>query len=142
MPSNPPINDVPFRRPYRVRWGDADASGYVHFANYIRMMEETEYAWLRTRGLSVVMHDQRGVLGFPRVNTEIAIENPAQFGDELDIWLRLAESDGVKIEYQFEILREAELVASGQFTVACCRFPRGAPPRAILIPDFFRELFR
>ena len=59
--------DVDFSREHRVRWHETDASGYVHFANYVRYMEETEYDFLRSRGLKVHMNDDRGAIGFPRV---------------------------------------------------------------------------
>ena len=91
-------SDLPFRRSYRVRWRDTDASGFVHFANYIRFMEETEYAWLRTRGLAPVTHDKRGGIGFPRITTQIDIESPARVDDELEIRLIAAHNDGVQID--------------------------------------------
>ncbi len=134
-----PTTDADFQHRHRVRWRETDASGYVHFANYIRMMEETEYAFLRDRGLSVVMSDARGVIGFPRVSTNIEIHQPACLDDELVIAMRVAGNDGVKIEYRFSIQRQSQPVASGRFVVACCRFPPGQPPRAILIPDFVTE---
>lgn len=130
-----------FARTHRVRQRETDASGLVYFANYICMMEETEYAFLRSRGLSVVTHDSRGIIGFPRVSTEIQIESPACFDDELEIRLQVAGIDGVKIEYRFHILCGTEPIATGYFAVACCRFPLGEPPRAILIPDFILERF-
>lgn len=130
-----------FTRTHRVRWCETDASGFVHFANYIRMMEETEYAFLRSRDLSVVVSDHRGIIGFPRVTTEIDIQSPACFDNQLEIRMRLAGNDGVKIEYRFEITRDRQRIANGYFAVACCRFPPGEPPRAILIPDFILERF-
>ncbi len=135
------INDPDFHRPHRVRWGETDASGFVHLTHYIRMMEETEYAFLRSCGLSVVMSDDRGVLGFPRVTTEIHVHQPARRDAWLDVCLQVAGHDGVKIEYRFEITCQRMAVASGRFVVACCRFPPGQPPRAILVPDFFMERF-
>jgi acyl-CoA thioester hydrolase len=133
--------DVDFRRSHRVRWRETDASGFVHFSNYIRMMEETEYAFLRSLNLSIVMRDEKGVVGFPRVSTEVEVHNPARWDDELDIWLQVSGSDGVKIGYRFEIANQSDVVATGKFLLACCRFPPGEPPRAILVPDFFLNRF-
>ena len=133
--------DVDFRRTHRVRWRETDASGFVHFTNYIRMMEETEYAFLRSLSLSIVMQDEKGIVGFPRVSTAINVHHPACEGDELVIWMQVTCNDGVKIEYQFEIAKQSDVVATGVFVLACCRFPHGQPPRAILIPDFFLKRF-
>jgi acyl-CoA thioesterase FadM len=116
---------------------DTDASGFAHFSSYFRMMEETEYAFLRSRGLSVVLHDVRGTIGFPRLLTEFEIQQPLRFEDRASIELRLVEIDGKQITYEFSIeSAESQRVADGRFVVACCRFPNDRPPYAILIPEY------
>lgn len=112
----------------------------VHFANYVRYMEETEYEFLRSLGLSVVLQDERGVIGFPRKDAQFEISNAAQFDDPLTIRLS-GKNDGVSIKYEFEIDREGVQVATGLFHVLCCRFPPGKPPFAILIPEFVMQKF-
>ena len=104
-------------------------------------MEETEYEFLRSIGLSVVLSDERGTIGFPRRSTEFAIENAARSDDVLTIRMTRCAVDGISIEYNFEIFRESERVANGHFHVLCCRFPKGKPPFAILIPEFVMEKF-
>jgi len=133
--------DVDYHRRHLVRWRETDASGFVHFTNYIRMMEQTEYAFLRSLGMSIVMQDEKGVYGFPRRSTDIQVEEPAMLDDQLDIWLHIEFCDGVKIGYRFEISRTSAIIATGNFTLACCRFPPGEPPRGILIPDSFLSRF-
>jgi len=120
----------------RVRFIDTDAWGTMHFSKYVQLMEETEYAFLRSRGLSVVMDDARGKIGFPRTHTNFSIERPAVYDERLETWLKLVDVDGVTISYQFAITAPGmEQVARGSFVVACCRFVPGELPRAILIPD-------
>ena len=128
--------DVDYRRSYRVRWRDTDQSGFANFPSYVRMMEETEYGFLRSLGLSIVMEDERGVVGFPRVSADVEIHEPVSVDDELEVWLLVSQNDGVKVEYLFEVTLAGKRAASGRFLLACCRFPVGEPPRAILIPDF------
>ena len=114
---------------------DTDSSGSVHLSALIRMMEETEYAFLRSRDLSVVLSDEKGVLGFPRLSASIELKQFATFDDDLLVELNLLKIDGKQIVYQFEITQlTGQQVASGQFRVACCRFPNGKPPYAILTP--------
>lgn len=132
-------SNVRFLMTRRVRWRDTDDSGYVHFANYVRYMEETEYGFLRSVGLSVVLSDERGKIGFPRRSTSFQIDNPARFDDELKIGLTLREMDGVSLQYDFEIDCNSARVATGSFLVVCCRFPPGKPPYAILIPEFVMD---
>ena len=121
----------------KVRWSETDASGAVKFEAYVRMMEETEYAFLRSRGLRVVLEDERGIFGFPRLNVNVKVERPAVFDEQLWITLELIHLDGKQIVYHFEVVDDdAQPVATGKFKVACCRFPAGELPYAILTPDF------
>ena len=114
------------------------------------MMEETEYAFLRSRGLCVVLYDERGTLGFPRLSASLKIHQPLAFEARVTVRLRLTEIDGKQITYEFEIVDEETgivdpteivdetsqpLAVEGRFQVACCRFPDDKPPFAILTPD-------
>jgi len=133
MPTLSPINSFQTQR--TVRMVDTDGSGAVHLSALIRMMEETEYAFLRSRDLSVVLSDEKGILGFPRLSASIELQHFAGFDEDLLVELNLLEIDGKQISYQFEItLLTGKQVATGQFRVACCRFPKGKPPYAVLTP--------
>ena len=133
MPTLSPINSFQTQR--TVRMVDTDSSGSVHLSALIRMMEETEYAFLRSRDLTVVLSDDKGVLGFPRLSASIELHHFATFDDDLLVELSLLKIDGKQIVYHFEITHLAgQKVASGRFKVACCRFPNGKPPYAILTP--------
>ena len=167
LPSRPPN----FQQVRRVRWCETDGSGAVHFANYVRYMEETEYAFLRSLGLCVVLTDERGTLGFPRIRCQIQIAASLQFDDHFLVELFLTENNGKRIQYDFALSRisdpaavpcresastpaeatasprpaieDKDLVATGRFQVACCRFPADAPPFAILVPhDVLEKLER
>ena len=52
-------------------------------------MEETEYAFLRSRGLRVVLEDQKGIIGFPRLSAQIEVIDPLQFDDRTTTTLTL-----------------------------------------------------
>lgn len=119
----------------RVEFADTDLAGMVHFSNILRYMEETEYAFLRSQGLCVVMDDERGKFGFPRLSVHCDYLRPARFEDELTIHLKVKSNDGKKIGYLFEIVKHDFSLAKGEFSVACCRFPIDKDPYPILIPD-------
>ena len=119
-----------------VRLVDTDATGFAHFASYVRMMEETEYAFLRSRGLSVVLYDERGTLGFPRLSASIQIRRPLELHEQVSVRLTLVKADGKQVNYDFEIVDASGAVAvEGHFQAACCRFPENRNPYAILMPD-------
>ncbi len=122
-----------------VRFAETDVLGFAYFDTYIRMMEETEYSFLRSRDLRVVLSDDKGIIGFPRISVAIEVENPLQFEDLANIELQLSAVDGKQIVYDFVIECDQSMVARGCFKVACCRFPKGENPYAILTPDFVLE---
>ncbi|MEE2825903.1 MAG: acyl-CoA thioesterase [Planctomycetota bacterium] len=124
----------------RIRWVDVDANRLAHFDTYLRLMEETEYSFLRHCGLSVVLQDEKGTIGFPRLSVQLSIERPLGFAERVETRLGSIDTDGKQISYHFQIRGEAdEPVAHGRFDVACCRFPDDALPYAILIPDFILQ---
>lgn len=124
-----------------VRWRDTDESGFANIAAYITWMEETEYEFLRSRNLSVVLSDERGQIGFPRLTSNLDIVQPVQFNQELQVKLQLTYLDGKQLSYEFEIFArdQNQLVATGKFSMACCRFPGDKLPYAILIPEWIEQ---
>jgi acyl-CoA thioester hydrolase len=119
---------------------DTDSSGFAHFSSYVRMMEETEYEFLREHGLSVVLRDENGVMGFPRIHVSLSIIHPLRFEQDVVVDLSLIECDGKQMTFDFAILNDQEQTCvNGQFVVACCRFPDDGPPFAILIPDYVEQ---
>ena len=124
-----------FETQHRVAFSDNDLAGFVHFTNYLRYMEETEHEFLRSHGLDVIFYDDKGSLGFPRVEAKSRFFSPARYGHILDIKLTVVKNDGKRIDYAFEIRREKIPVAEGQLSVVCCRFPMDRDPYAIPIPD-------
>ncbi len=107
------------------------------------MMEETEYEFLRSRSLSVVLYDERGTLGFPRISAEVNVIQPLQFEQNVEVRLSLAEMDGKQILYEFDIcLDDGQSAVTGKFAVACCRFPDRQPPFAVLIPEHVESALR
>ena len=127
---------VEFTFAREVRLVDTDATGFAHFSSYVRMMEETEYAFLRSRGLSVVLYDERGTLGFPRLAASLEIHRPLELGERVTVCLALTHADSKQVQYDFTILDATNTVTvEGRFRAACCRFPDDRAPYAILIPD-------
>lgn len=136
-----------FRRAEQVVAGDLDLQGGVRTDRYFCWMEETEYAFLRTLGLSVSLEDHRGPFGFPRLHAELTVLGFPQLHDWLCLELRIGRLDWKSIEYRFEVrlqegkgsdeMRFAEpLIARGRFLVACARFHADGQPTAILLPDW------
>lgn len=134
----------------RVQEQDVDRMGLAIAPMYARWMEETEYGFLRSRGLSVSMTDARGRFGFPRTHVEWKIQSAARREDELRVRLWLGKTDGKLLEYRFQIDRRPtrsgtrepgtwEACSLGRFVMCCARFPAEAMPYAIPIPESVLE---
>lgn len=119
----------------RVEFSDTDMAGFVHFTNYLRYMEETEYEFLRSLGLSVVMHDDTGTYGFPRRQAHCEYLFPARYHQVITIDLEVTSNDGKLIRYDFKIRHESRPLATGYLQVTCVRFPDDKQPFAILLPE-------
>jgi acyl-CoA thioesterase FadM len=119
-----------------VRWSEICGLQDIHFSQWLRYMEEAEYAFLRSRGLSVVLSDAKGQIGFPRIACRLNIHGQAAFEQPLRVEVSLSSNDGKRLIYEFRAFNQARLLADARFEVACCRFPTDELPYAILIPDW------
>ena len=123
----------------RVEFRHTDAAGIIHFSSFFEYMEEVEHEFLRSRGLSVVMRDEEGQLGWPRVSVHCDFRSVVKFEDILDIELSLARRGDKSVTYAFTFTHQGRLVAEGQMTSVCCRLLPDHPPRAIPIPAWIVE---
>lgn len=128
----------PFRYPRRVEFRDTDAAGIAHFSTFFPFMEEAEHAFLRARGLSVLMHDSAGAISWPRVSVKCDYKSPVKFEDMLTIEVVLARVGEKSVAYTFTFTCDDRLVAVGEITAVCCRVALGAAPKSIRIPDDIR----
>ncbi|MDW7995255.1 MAG: thioesterase family protein [Gemmatales bacterium] len=111
---------IVFETQRRVEFADTDMAGVVHFSRFFVYMEEAEHAFLRSRGLSVVMYYHGQELGWPRVAASCEYFRPAFFEDVLTIRLTLAKVGRKSLTYTAEFYRNADLIARGQMTTCCC----------------------
>ena len=124
-----------------VQFADTDMAGIVHFTNYLKYLEEAEHEFLRQHGLCVVMHDERGAYGFPKLSAECHFRRPVRCETWLQIDLTVSTPDQKTIEYLGRIVdSDGALIAEGQLKVACCRFPDEGFPFPIPLPDHVLEV--
>lgn len=117
-------------------------AGIVHFANFFRMMEETEHAFFRSLGSSIHEQGEDGAIGWPRVNVSCDFVQPLRFEEEIEIQLLVAEVRTRSIRYRFHFRKpdEATVAASGQMVVVCARVGNAnGKLAAIAIPEKIRS---
>lgn len=123
-----------FRAQRRVEFRDTDAAGIVHFSAFFNYMEEVEHAFLRSLGLSVIMRDAGGTLGWPRVAANCNYQAPVRFEDVLDVQLAIRRIGEKSVTYAFQFTHAGRAIAQGEITAVCCRVPPDGVPRSIAIP--------
>ena len=104
--------------PIRVRYAETDRMGFLHHANYLVYFEQGRTELLRARGLAYKdLEDQGFLLVLTKV--EVRYRSPARYDDLLTLRTTVARVTHVKIEHQYELLRDALLLAEGNSTLAC-----------------------
>jgi acyl-CoA thioester hydrolase len=83
----------------------------------------------------VVMGDEDGQLGWPRVSASCDFKGAVKFEDVLDIELVIARLGEKSVTYQFTVDHAGRRIAEGKIVAACCRLRHGEPLRAVPIPE-------
>jgi acyl-CoA thioesterase FadM len=106
--------------PYRVAFGDTDASGRLYWGAMFRIFEaaETEL-WRRLDALDVY--------GFlPRAHAEADYPRPMKFDDQLAVGAELVRLGRTSVEVAFDVERAGDLVGRGR-TIAVWVDAAGKP---------------
>src|SRR5215475_14167869 len=119
----------------RVRYQETDGQGRLHHANYFTYFELGRTELLRAAGKSYLEVE---AAGYMLVVVEIGCEYflPAGFDDLLTVRTTVVRAKGARIEHQYEVFRDKELLARGRSIVACV--DRAGKPKRIpdwLMPD-------
>lgn len=102
-----------------VDFADTDLSGLVHFANFLRYVENAEHAFFRSLGFRVHTSEGPEHEGWPRLEVSCRYYKPARFEDNLEICLRMEEMRTSSLRYAFWIFGE-KLAAPGLVAAGTC----------------------
>ncbi len=123
------MGDEEFCLPVRVYIEDTDAGGIVYYVNYLKFMERARTEFMRAAGFGkdyIFNHD----LMFVVRDLAIHYRGPARLDDELLATTRIAELRGASMVMHQRVLREGEVLARGDVTIACVD-RGGVKPRRI-----------
>ena len=95
-----------FRR--RVVFSETDASGRVHFTQFLKWVEDAEHQLLKSLGIAVFSEDG----GWPRVNVQCNYLQAVSYDEEVEVELRLAKIGKSSLHWAFRILTEEGVVAA------------------------------
>ena len=107
------------RTELRVIYGDTDQMGVVYYANYLRFFEAGRNEFIRAKGLRYRDFEREHGLVLPVVEAAVQYRRPARYDDLVTIEIALAEARRATARFEYRVLREAELLATGHTVHAC-----------------------
>jgi acyl-CoA thioester hydrolase len=107
------------RTDIRVIYGDTDQMGVVYYATYLRFMEAGRNEYIRARGLRYRDFEDRFGLRLPVAEVSVSYRSPARYDDLLAVETSLAEVRRASARFEYRIVRDGEVVATGHTVHAC-----------------------
>lgn len=102
----------------RVRYCETDAMGLVHHATYVNYFEIGRTELYRSRGGNYRQFESRGLF-FVVVALECKYKAPARYDDVLTLRTRLVRMTPAKMEHEYHIYRDDQLLVTGRTVLAC-----------------------
>lgn len=118
----------------RVRYAETDRMGFLHHASFFVYFEMGRTELGRLGGFSYKEMEDAGLF-LVVVEIGCSYKRPALYDDMLTLRTTVTRITHVKIEHEYEILRDGLLLAKGHSTLACV--DRQGRPQAI--PEVLRE---
>ena len=120
----------------RVRYNECDPMGVAHHTAYPVWFEMGRTEVLRQSASKITYRDleAQGFL-LAVVSLEVKYKRPAKYDDVLELRTTVTNVGHVKIEHDYELLRDGVLLATGRTTLAC--LDRNGRPQQV--PDVLRE---
>jgi len=112
----------------RVIYGDTDQAGIVYYANYLRWFEAGRAELIRAKGLRYRDFEAEHGLLLPVIEAHVEYRAPALYDDLLTIESSLAATRRATVRFEYRILRDGLLLATGH-TVHACVGQDGKPRR-------------
>ena len=103
----------------RVYYEDTDAGGVVYHASYLCYLERARTEWLRALGYSQARLKQEESLVFTVVGMTLDFLKPARLDDLLSVRSQVRLAGGASVEFEQEILRDADRILAANVRVAC-----------------------
>jgi len=120
----------------RVRYNECDPMGVAHHTAYPVWFEMGRTEVLRQSASKVTYRDleAQGVM-LAVVSLEVKYKLPAKYDDVLELRTTVTNVGHVKIEHEYQLLRDGVLLATGRTTLAC--LDRNGRPQPV--PEILRE---
>jgi acyl-CoA thioester hydrolase len=101
----------------RVRYQETDPMGFLHHANYFTYFEIGRTEMLRASGGNYRKMEEAGLFVVV-VHAECRFRRPARYDDLVKLRTRVSRVSQAKIEHDYEISRDGEILATGRVKLA------------------------
>lgn len=114
----------------RVRYGETDRMGYCYYGNYAQYFEVGRVEALRELGVSYKELEDDGI-ALPVSHYSVDYKRPAYYDDELRVITKIMSCEGARIEFEYEVLNQADqLICSARTTLVFVDMDSGRPIKA------------
>lgn len=98
----------------QVFYYETDKMAIVHNANYLRIFEEARLFFMEQLGIPYTSIEEAGIL-IPVVDAYVRYHQTLKYGDEFFVDVKLAEFNGARMTFAYEIHRKGDevLITSG-----------------------------
>jgi len=119
----------------RVLYGDTDAMGQAYYGNFFKWFEVGRTEWFRSRGTSYREVESRGHY-LPVVEAQCTYKRPAFYDDILTIRTTFEFSGQARFRFEYDIMRNGDLVAQGYTVHVCVNCDR----KVLKPPEYLKNL--
>ncbi|MCG8509451.1 MAG: acyl-CoA thioesterase [Rhodospirillales bacterium] len=102
----------------RVRYYECDPMGIAHHATYIGWLEMARTELLREQGMAYRDLEARGIFCV-MVRLNVHYRRPVRYDEEIEIHVKALPTAGVKIQHEYEVKCDDELLVTAETTLAC-----------------------
>lgn len=114
----------------RVRYAETDQMGYVYYGNYATYFEVGRVEALRHLGISYKELEAQGVM-MPVLDHYSKFIAPGTYDENLKLEVRIPESPGIRIRFEYTIWNEAgKQIHEGYTTLVFVDKMTGRPRKA------------
>jgi len=122
----------------RVRYGETDQMGYVYYGNYALFFEVGRVEAMREIGMAYRELEEMGIM-LPVKEMAIQYKSAAQYDDLLTVRTEIVSLEGVRLLFNYEILKENKLLVTGTTTLV---FVNKSTMRPTAPPEKFTALIK
>ncbi|SDZ68129.1 acyl-CoA thioester hydrolase [Evansella caseinilytica] len=120
-----------------VRYAETDQMGVVYHANYLIWCEIGRTKLMEDLGYKYAELETSGILS-PVVNVNMNYKYPARYGEDITIHTWIAEYNGIRVTYGYEIVNQrGKVCLEGTSEHVCVKKDTFRP---IAVKKFFPEL--